>query len=111
MIPLANLYYLLCYAWNLLPATHLAPTASEPLPPDANPALSLLTHLLTASLRRQPQGPQVRYHPVTSSGPTLRGRLLLDQLARDPGATIAQRLPARHDELTADTPLNRLLAT
>lgn len=109
-IPVANLYYLLCYAWDVLPPRGPAEALAEVLPADHQPALSLLAHLLTSNLRRrQRRGLDVAYVLVEATSGHLRGRVLLDRLARNPTAAATNQLPTRCEELTAATPFNRLL--
>lgn len=47
--------------------------------------------------------------PVEATSAHLRGRVLLDRLARHPTAAATNRLPTRYEELTTATPFNRLL--
>ncbi|GAB3299861.1 McrC family protein [Hymenobacter tenuis] len=106
MIPIQNLYYLLCYAWNRLPeraellATH-AGAFHRPL--------ELLAHVLLTATRRQLRlGLPVAYTERTEELPELRGRVqLAPTLSRD---LLRQgRAVCAYDELGADTALARLL--
>ncbi|SHK07689.1 5-methylcytosine restriction system specificity protein McrC [Hymenobacter psychrotolerans] len=106
LIPIRNLYYLLCYAWNRLPEREelLAIDSSSFHRP-----LELLGHvLLTGTRRLLRQGLAVGYTERTEELPELRGRLLLaPTLARNllpQGRGLCQ-----FDELSPDTPFNQLL--
>ncbi len=112
MIPIANLYYLLCYAWDVLPPRGLAPVTAETLPADQQPALSLLAYFLTSALAEQRRrGIPVTFAEVETVDAQPRGRLQPARLARLPSAAARQFLPSRHHEVTLDTPLNRLVVT
>ena len=110
MIPVANLYYLLCYAWDVIP-----PRGAGPIAPDDGEgpaALALLTHLLSTSLtRRWRRGAPAAFVPVETVGPHPRGRLQPGRLARLPRAAALGHLPSRHHQLTLVTPLHQLAAT
>ena len=106
MIPIQNLYYLLCYAWNRLPeqAELRAMEATAFHRP-----LELLAHiLLTGTRRLLRQGLPVGYSEQVEELKELRGRLLLaPTLARH---LLPQgRAVCAYAELTQATPLARLL--
>ncbi|TGE19721.1 5-methylcytosine restriction system specificity protein McrC [Hymenobacter elongatus] len=106
MIPIQNLYYLLCYAWNRLPERE------ELLAVEAAPfhrPLELLTQvLLTGTRRLLRQGLGLQYREQEAELPELRGRLLLaPSLSRD--LLRRGRAVCAYDELVADTPFNGLL--
>ncbi|UOR04536.1 hypothetical protein MUN82_16505 [Hymenobacter aerilatus] len=107
MIPIHNLYYLLCYAWHRLPdpAEAQAVEAQEFHRP-----LALLTHLLLHATRRQlRRGLAVGYTEQEAELTELRGRVqLAPTLARD--LLRRGRAMCTYDELSANTPLNQLLA-
>lgn len=106
MIPIQNLYYLLCYAWNRLPERE------ELLATDAaafHRPLELLAHvLLTGTRRLLRQGLPVAYSTREQELTEIRGRVQLTP-------TITRNLLPRgravcaFDELSPDTPLNQLL--
>ncbi|TGE05420.1 5-methylcytosine restriction system specificity protein McrC [Hymenobacter fodinae] len=106
MIPIQNLYYLLCYAWNRLPERDelLATDAAEFHRP-----LELLAHVLLMGTRRLlRQGLAVSYSTREEELPEIRGRV---QLA----PTVTRNLLPQgravcvYDELGPDTPFNGLL--
>lgn len=107
LIPIQNLYYLLCYAWNRLPAPdewqHLAEQ-------EFHRPLELLTQLLLLGTRRLllqglPRGYAEREQELAE----LRGRVLLTpSIGRD--LLRRGRAVCAYDELGPNTPLNRLLA-
>ena len=110
MIPVANLYYLLCYAWDILPPRGTAPVAAEADDPAA--ALGLLTHLLSHGLQtRGRRGAPATFVFVETVGSHPHGQLQPGRLARLPRAAALGHLPSRHQETTLDTPLHRLAAT
>ncbi|QNE41471.1 hypothetical protein F1C16_18835 [Hymenobacter sp. NBH84] len=106
MIPIHNLYYLLCYAWHRLPdpAEAQAVEAQEFHRP-----LALLTHLLLVATRRQlRRGLSVGYTEQEAELTELRGRVqLAPTLARD--LLRRGRAVCTYDELGPNTPLNQLL--
>ncbi|WP_022825227.1 5-methylcytosine restriction system specificity protein McrC [Hymenobacter norwichensis] len=106
MIPIQNLYYLLCYAWNRLPeqAELLAVEADTFHRPQ-----ELLAHVLLRGTRRLlRQGLPVAYTEREEELPELRGRVLL-------APSVTRNLLSRgraicsYDELSANAPLNQLL--
>ncbi len=112
MIPIANLYYLLCYAWDVRPPTGLVLTGADVLPPHHHPALPLLAHLLLGSLRqRQRHGVAATYAPVLDRGRVVRGRLVFDALVRAPAPPGSGSMPSRFLALTVDSPVARVFVT
>ena len=107
MIPLATLYYILCYAWNRLPAPALLQAAAAT--PFERP-LTLLAQVLAHGLRRWLRGgPPVAFEAQEAELTELRGRVLLvPSLSR--GLLPRGRAVCEFEELTAATPLSRLLA-
>ncbi|TGE26421.1 5-methylcytosine restriction system specificity protein McrC [Hymenobacter metallicola] len=106
MIPIQNLYYLLCYAWNRLPERE------ELLAIEAAPfhkPLELLTQvLLTGTRRLLRQGLEKRYLEQAEELAELRGRLLLaPSLSQD--LLRRGRAVCAYDELSPATPFNQLL--
>ena len=106
MIPIQNLYYLLCYAWNRLPEQPdlLAAEAATFHRP-----LELLAHVLLMGARRLlRQGLAVAYAEREEELPELRGRVqLAPSLARD--LLRRGRALCVYDELGFQTPFNQLL--
>ncbi|OON70758.1 5-methylcytosine restriction system specificity protein McrC [Hymenobacter sp. CRA2] len=107
MVPIQNLYYLLCYAWNRLPEPgewQHVDTASFHRP------LELLTQMLLVGTRRLLQkGLPLGYAEREEELTELRGRVLLTPtLTRD--LLRHGRAVCAYDELGPNTPLNRLLA-
>ncbi|MBC6700387.1 5-methylcytosine restriction system specificity protein McrC [Hymenobacter sp. BT190] len=106
MIPIQNLYYLLCYAWNRMPEQAElrgmeATTFHRPL--------ELLAHVLLAGTQRLlRQGLPVGYSEQVETLPELRGRVLLaPTLARN---LLPQgRATCAYDTLSANTPFSQLL--
>ena len=106
MIPIHNLYYLLCYAWHRLPA----PAELQAVEAQAfRRPLELLAHLLLTATRRQlRRGLGVGYQEREAELTELRGRVLLaPTLRRD--LLRRGRAVCAYEELSADTPLNALL--
>jgi len=106
MIPIQNLYYLLCYAWNRLPEQHtlLATEATAFHRP-----LELLAHVLATGTRRLlSQGLKNAYSERQENVTELRGRLLLAPSVSQ-GLLRRGRAVCRYDELGPATPFNSLL--
>ena len=106
-VPLATLYYLLCYAWNRLPAPAAwAPGGAVPF----HRPLELLTQLLLQATRRLLRtGLPLAFEEREEVLGTLRGRVALGpSLAR--GLLPQGRALCRFAELGPDAPLARLLA-
>jgi len=106
MIPIQNLYYLLCYAWNRLPERDELVTTS---PTTFHRPLELLAQvLLTGTRRLLRQGLKNAYSEREEEVQALRGRLLLTStLHRD---LLRQgRAVCAYDELGPDSAFNRLL--
>lgn len=107
MIPLATLYYLLCYAWNRLPEPAvLQATAATPF----QRPLALLAQVLAYGLRRWlRRGLPVAFEAREAELTELRGRVLL-------APSLSQALLPRgravcaFEELSTATPLSLLLA-
>ena len=107
MIPLATLYYLLCYAWNRLPEPELLREAETT--PFQRP-LELLARVLVHGLRRWlRRGLPVGFQAQEAELAELRGQILLvPSLSR---ALLPRgRAMCAFDDLTGATPLNMLLA-
>jgi 5-methylcytosine-specific restriction enzyme subunit McrC len=107
MIPIQNLYYLLCYAWNRLPEPGEWQHVAEQ---EFHRPLELLTQLLLLGTRRLLlQGLPLGYAEREAELTELRGRVLLTPtITRD---LLRQgRAVCAYDELGPNTPLNRLLA-
>lgn len=106
MIPIQNLYYLLCYAWNRLPEqAELQAIEAAPF----HRPLELLAHVLLNGTRRLlRQGLPTGYAEQLEELTELRGRLLLaPTLARN---LLPQgRAVCAYDELSAATPFSQLL--
>ncbi|WP_310396795.1 5-methylcytosine restriction system specificity protein McrC [Hymenobacter sp.] len=107
MIPLATLYYFLCYAWNRLPEPAVL-RASEAAP--FHRPLGLLAQVLLHGTRRLLRAGLPRAFVAQEAELTsLRGRVeLAPTLGR--GLLARGRAICTFDELTADSPLHRLLA-
>ena len=106
MIPIHNLYYLLCYAWQRLPD----PAEEQLVAGQAfHRPLELLAQLLLAATRRQLRhGLSVGYQAQEAELTELRGRVqLAPTLARD--LLRRGRAVCAYDELGPATPLNGLL--
>jgi len=106
LIPVHNLYYLLCYAWQRLPEPGEAQAVEAQ---EFHRPLHLLAHvLLTATQRQLRRGLSVGYTEREAELPELRGRVLLaPTLARD--LLRRGRAVCTYDELSPDTPLNQVV--
>jgi 5-methylcytosine-specific restriction enzyme subunit McrC len=106
MIPIHNLYYLLCYAWNRLPERDALVSTSAA---EFHRPLELLAQvLLTGTRRLLRQGLKNTYTELEQEVQALRGRLLLTPtLRRD---LLRQgRAVCAYDELGPDSIFNSLL--
>ncbi len=107
MIPLATLYYLLCYAWQRLPEP--AVLRATEATPFARPLELLAELLLRATSQLLRRGLPLAYAENEYAMSELRGRVeLTPTLAR--GLLPQGRAVCRYDELSPDQPLHRLLA-
>lgn len=107
LIPLATLYYFLCYAWNRLPEPALLrATAATPF----HRPLELLAQVLLHATRRLLRtGLPLSYVPQQAEMASLRGRVELTPSLMQ-GLLPQGRAICSFDELSADSPLHRLLA-
>lgn len=106
MIPIQNLYYLLCYAWNRLPEPSELQRVSEQ---EFHRPLELLTHVLLRATHRQlRRGLPVAYSEHTAELPELRGRVLLTPTLRQ-DLLRRGRAVCTFDELDTNTLLASLL--
>jgi 5-methylcytosine-specific restriction enzyme subunit McrC len=107
VIPLATLYYLLCYAWNRLPEPELLRRVEAT---SFHRPLELLAQVLAHGLRRWLRhGAPVSFQGQEAELTELRGRILLaPSLSR--GLLPRGQAVCAFDELTAITPLSLLLA-
>ncbi|WP_185816998.1 5-methylcytosine restriction system specificity protein McrC [Hymenobacter metallilatus] len=106
MIPIQNLYYLLCYAWNRLPDQQELQAVN---PQAFHRPLELLTHVLLVAARRQlRQGLPVAYTEHVAELTELRGRLQLTPTLRRNLLQQGRALCA-FDELGPNTAGARLL--
>lgn len=107
MVPIQNLYYLLCYAWNRLPEPGEWQHVQEQ---EFHRPLELLTQLLLTGTRRLLQkGLPLGYAEREEELPELRGRVLLTPTIRR-DLLRQGRAVCAYDELGPNTPFTRLLA-
>lgn len=106
-VPVENIYYLLCYAWDRLDSLDKVPRGSVP----GNRVENLLGQVLGQELRRLlARNLERQYSAEEQDTPRLRGKPLL-------GQTLSRSLRARGeiacliDELVVDTLLNRVVKT
>ena len=105
-VPLATLYYLLCYAWQRLPAPAVL-RATEATP--FHRPLELLTQMLLHAARERLRGGLPRgFQTQQAELRELRGHIeLATSLGR--GLLPQGRTVCTYDELSATTPLHQLL--
>jgi len=104
-VPVRNVYFLLCYAWNRLTERGLADVASE----GTTELADLFARVLisgTARLRKR--GFERGYAPCTAELAGVRGRILLLETVRH-FLDHHGRTTCEFDELTFDTPQNQVL--
>lgn len=104
-IPVANIYYLLCYAWNEFAPRQMDHYAAE----DFSDTLGLFSRQLIVGVRAlHRQGLETGYVPVEESTSTPRGRILMAPSIRTMTAQ-PRRVYCAFDELSADIPSNQIL--
>jgi len=105
-VPLATLYYLLCYAWQRLPAP--AVLRATEATPFHRPLELLAQMLLHATRERLRAGLPLAFQTQETELRELRGRIeLAPSLSR--GLLPQGRAVCTYDELSANTPLHQLL--
>src|SRR5437762_12687815 len=97
-IPVANIYYLLCYAWNEFAPRQIARYAAEEFP-DTLHLFSRQLIIGIQSLHRR--GFETGYIPLEESTGTLRGRILMAPSIRTMTMQ-PRRLYCAFDELSTD---------
>src|SRR5688572_26795553 len=104
-IPVENVYYLLCHAWDHLEALETVPRGVEKIDPSAN----LLAHVLSRGVARLlKQGLDHGYVTEKVELAGLRGKLCLDDTVKRL-LLVRGRTTCEVDELTTDVPHNRIL--
>jgi 5-methylcytosine-specific restriction enzyme subunit McrC len=107
-IPIANIYYLLCYAWDVLEEKE---TLAEVDALESTDLLELFGRVLVNGTRRLlRRGLDRGYLPHHDEIPGVRGKLLVTQTLRR-NLLRHGRAACAWDELEYDTPPNRILAT
>jgi 5-methylcytosine-specific restriction enzyme subunit McrC len=104
-VPVANIYYLLCYAWDQFAPRQMCGVAAEEFPD----TLHLFSHLLLVGLRAlHRRGLETGYIPIEEAASVVRGRILVGQTIRL--LTIQpRRLQCAFDEMSADILSNQIL--
>lgn len=104
-IPIANIYYLLCYAWNRLEEKEQVPVNTSHITEIIDLLARVLDSGLSHLIRR---GYDRGYTSFEEDLPVLRGRLLMGETMRR-GLQRRARVHCRHDELSHDVLHNRIL--
>lgn len=104
-IPIANIYYLLCYAWNEFAPRQIQPTAAE----EFSDTLHLFSWQLATGIQAlHKRGFETGYIPVEETTSNPRGRILMKPSIRtmtlQPG-----KLYCACDEMSADIHTNQIL--
>jgi 5-methylcytosine-specific restriction enzyme subunit McrC len=104
-IPVANIYYLLCYAWDEFAPRQMCGIAAE----EFSDTLHLFSHLLLVGLRvLRRRGLETGYTAVEEATTTVRGRILVGQTIRL--LTVRPKtLHCTFDEMSADILSNQIL--
>jgi 5-methylcytosine-specific restriction enzyme subunit McrC len=106
VISIRNLYVMLCYAWDDLALLDLAPAGTDA---DEIDGLDLLARVFEfGCLRVLRRGLDRRYVEVREESSTLHGRVLFTDSIRRLSFTRA-RAYTEYEELSFDTPLNRVV--
>jgi 5-methylcytosine-specific restriction enzyme subunit McrC len=104
-IPVANIYYLLCYAWDEFVPHQMAGFAAEEFPD----TLHLFSHLLAVGVRAvHRRGLDRGYVVIQESTSTVRGRIRMRDTIRL-CAKQPQRVFCAFDEMTVDIVSNQIL--
>lgn len=104
-IPVRNIYYLLCYAWDRLEARELVDVGAVSGNRIENLLGSVLFHAVADLIRR---GLDRGYVPFEEEGRRLRGKLLLSEVVKR-SLLPRGRVVCSVDELSHDVPHNRLI--
>jgi 5-methylcytosine-specific restriction enzyme subunit McrC len=105
LIPIENIYYLFCYAWNRFEEAQPIPVGASPGPDLPNLLARVMRGGLGAVLRR---GLERTYQPFEDEIATVRGRIDLAASFRLI-ARKGRRLQCSFDELSHDSAINRIL--
>jgi 5-methylcytosine-specific restriction enzyme subunit McrC len=104
-IPVANIYYLLCYAWDEFAPRLMTDVAVE----EFTDTLDLFSHLLLVGIRAlHRRGFETGYNTIEEGTSTVRGRILIGQSTRLFNAQ-PKRLQCAYDEIGTDTLTNQIL--
>ncbi len=104
-VPVRNIYYLLCYAWDRLEARDLIDVGAVSGNRIENLLGSVLSHAVADLIRR---GLDRGYVPFEEEGRRLRGKLLLSEVVKR-SLLPRGRVVCHIDELSHDVPHNRLI--
>lgn len=105
MIRIENLYYLLCYAWEILPERSVIHADAEKSPS----VLALLATVFLNQLSRQMKtGLPHRYVPVEEEYQGIRGRILFSETLRKHSFQTGKTV-CHFDEFSVNHELNRIL--
>ncbi len=104
-IPVANIYYLLCYAWDQFAPRQMSGVAAEEFPD----TLHLFSHLLIVGLRAlHRRGLETGYIALEEPSSSVRGRILIRETIRLLAAQ-PKRIYCSFDEMSADILSNQIL--
>ncbi len=105
MIRIQNIYHMLAYAFQVLRDHGYADVAAEELDNTAD----LLAEILVRGVRSQvKRGLGREYLPHTNALATLRGRIDVAETVKTRGV-LRRQMVCDYDELSIDTPMNRIL--
>ena len=106
-IPIENIYYLLCYAWNKLDARDRISVAVD----DETKLLDLFAKILINTTKiLLKRGVDRNYINYTSEIPGIKGKLELSQTIKR-NLHLKQRTICSYDEFSANVPINEILVT
>lgn len=106
-IPIENIYYLLCYAWNKLDAKDRISVAVD----DKTELLDLFAKILiNATKILLKRGVDRNYVNYTSEIPGIKGKLELSQTIKR-NLHLKQRTMSNYDEFSANVPINEILVS
>lgn len=105
MIPIENIYYLFCYAWNRFEEAQSIPLGASPSPDLPNLLGRVLLHGTKNLLRR---GLDRNYQDCTEELATVRGRIELGETMQLQARSL-RRLMCEFDELSHDLLHNQII--
>lgn len=104
-IPIHNIYYILCYAWDILKAKDIVKVSNEKF----NDIYDLLSRVFDMALRKMIRAGVVRsYVDETDAISTVRGRIEINESIK-PACSSKKLLVCSYDEYSVDNAFNQII--